>query len=98
MATTTNNKAHTQASASTIVANGVKAVAEIGVVPGASLLADGDVRSGTLHVLSGVVARAIFGPIGWFAVGADSFSRSLTGKHIYEHFFNVDVDVKKVRE
>ncbi|HYC61337.1 MAG TPA: DUF6072 family protein [Thermoanaerobaculia bacterium] len=95
MATT---KTHTQATAATVVTNGVKAIAEIGVVPGASLLADGEVRSGTLHILSGVVARALFGPIGWLAVGADSFSRSVSGKHIYEHFFDVDVDVKKARD
>jgi hypothetical protein len=77
-----------------ILINGVKAVADLGVLPGASLLAEGDVKSGTLHAVTGLLAGAILGPIGWFAVGADSFSLSVSGKHIYQHF----VSVQKVDE
>lgn len=79
---------------SKVLINGAKAIADIGILPGASLLAAGDIRSGTLHVLAGVVAKALLGPIGWLAVGADSFSLSTSGKHIYQHF----VKVQKVDE
>jgi hypothetical protein len=78
----------------TLLVNGVKAVADLGVLPGASLLAEGDIKSGTLHAVGGLLAGALLGPIGWFAVGADSFSLSTTGKHIYQHF----VSVQKVDE
>lgn len=88
-ATTTTNTAPGK-----LLVNGVKAVADLGVLPGASLLAEGDIKSGTLHAVSGLLAGAILGPIGWFAVGADSFSLSVSGKHIYQHF----VSVQKVDE
>jgi hypothetical protein len=78
----------------TVALNAVKGIADA-ALPGASLLIEGNVRSGTLHVAAGLLARAIFGPVGWLAVAADSFSLSVTGKHIYQQFVNVDVDVSK---
>ncbi|HEX6642425.1 MAG TPA: DUF6072 family protein, partial [Thermoanaerobaculia bacterium] len=51
-----------------------------------------DIKSGTLHVVSGLLLRALIGPIGWLAVAADSFSLSTTGKHIYQQFVNVNVN------
>jgi hypothetical protein len=66
--------------------NGAKALGELGILPGISLIADGDVKSGALHALGGVVAAALIGPLGWILAGADSYSRSVTGKHIHQHF------------
>jgi hypothetical protein len=80
----------------TIALNAVKGIADASL-PGASLLIEGNIKSGTLHVVSGLVARALFGPIGWIAVAADSFSLSVTGKHLYQQFVNVDVDVSKAQ-
>jgi hypothetical protein len=80
----------------TPLVNGVKAIGEMTVLPGASLLIDGDVKSGTLHAVGGVVALMalgpVLGPIGWLAMAADSFSQSVSGRHIYEHFRKSDVD------
>jgi len=66
--------------------NGAKAIGELGILPGISLIADGDVKSGALHAIGGVVAAALIGPVGWILAGADSYSYSVTGKHIYQHF------------
>jgi hypothetical protein len=93
MATSNANAAAKRASEvapSRVLINGVKAVADIGVLPGASLLAEGDIKSGTLHVVAGVLARSLFGPIGWVAVGADALSLSVTGRHLHQHFFAVE--------
>ncbi|MFT6295245.1 MAG: hypothetical protein ACJATW_001524 [Glaciecola sp.] len=27
------------------------------------------------------------GPIGWWLIGADSFSLSVSGKHLHQHFY-----------
>ena len=70
--------------------NGVKAIADVGVLPGLSRLLDGHVKSGVLHVLTALVAGSVFGPLGWYAVGANSFSKSVSGKHLYQHFVNVE--------
>jgi hypothetical protein len=77
--------------AGTVAINAVKGIADF-TLPGASLLFEGDIKSGTLHVVSGVLLRALIGPIGWFAVAADAFSLSTTGKHIYQQFVNVNVN------
>jgi len=91
MSTTTNSKAtHPHATAGEILTNGALAVGDFGIVPGASLLVEGNVKAGALHVVGGLVARALFGPIGWIAVGANAYSRSITGKNLYEHFFEVE--------
>jgi hypothetical protein len=79
--------------AGTILINAVKGIADASL-PGASLLIEGNLKSGTYHLVGGLVARALFGPIGWIAVAADSFSLSVTGKHIYQQF--VDVEVSRV--
>ena len=39
-----------------------------------------------------VAARWLFGPIGWLAFGADAASKSISGKHLHQHFFTVDVE------
>lgn len=66
--------------------NGVKAVGEIAVMPGTSLIMDGNVGLGAAHAVGGLVAGWALGPIGWVAIGANSLTRSLTGKNIFQHF------------
>jgi hypothetical protein len=67
---------------------GTKAVKLVGeaVVPGVSLMLDGEIKSGSLHLLGGAAGRLLLGPIGWFYAAADSYSRSTTGKHFHQHF------------
>jgi hypothetical protein len=92
MATTSKSAPKAPATAGTMAINGVKLVADLGVLPGASQFVDGNVKSGVLYVVGGLAARAFLGPIGWLAFGADSASKSISGKHLYEHFFTVDVE------
>jgi hypothetical protein len=68
------------------VLNGVKIAGEALVVPGASLLLDGNVKAGATHIVGAVVARALLGPLGWAYVAADSFSVSVSGKHLHQQF------------
>ena len=63
----------------------VKLVGE-GLLPGASLFLDGEIKSGTVHLLGGIVGATLIGPLGWVYAGADSFSKANTGKHFHEHF------------
>ena len=92
MATTSKSAPKASTSAGTMAMNGVKVVADLGVVPGASQLIEGNVKSGVLYAIGGLAARAFLGPIGWLAFGADSMSKSISGKHLHEHFFTVDVE------
>ena len=68
--------------------NGVKAAAEAFLLPGSSLIADGNINQGALHVAGGIAAKMILGPIAMLAVGANSYSKSVTGLHLHEHFMN----------
>ena len=56
------------------------------VLPGGSNLINGDIKQGGIHVLLGFAAGALLGGVGLFAVGANSFSKATTGRHLYEHF------------
>ena len=67
-----------------IVENGVKLVGER-FLPGASLMVDGDITGGLAHAVLGFVALTTLGPLGWFAVAADSYSKSVTGKGLIDH-------------
>lgn len=77
--------ATTTASNSPIL-NGVKVAGEALVVPGASLLLDGNVKDGATHIVAAFVARALLGPVGWAYIAADSFSKSVSGKHLHQQF------------
>lgn len=70
--------------ANQVVENGVKLVGE-NILPGTSLIIDGDIKGGLAHAAIGLLARAAFGPVAWFAVAADSYSRSVTGKGLIDH-------------
>lgn len=69
----------------TVAENAVKLVGEV-FVPGASLLMDGKILPGGAHLLAGVVARAVLGPVGLALVVANSFSKSTTGKNLLKQF------------
>jgi Family of unknown function (DUF6072) len=56
------------------------------VLPGASNLMNGDLKTGGIHLLLGLAAGALLGPIGMLAVKANSYSRATTGRNVYEHF------------
>jgi hypothetical protein len=70
--------------------NAAKIVGELAVVPGVSLAVDGDVKSGVLHagtaIAAAIVLGPVLGPLAWIATGLDSYSKSVTGKHIHEVF------------
>jgi len=74
----------------TAVGNGVKLVGEI-VVPGASELIEGNVRSGVGHFLIGGVLVAVLAPIspllaGLTGIGVrlNSYAQSVSGKNLVE--------------
>lgn len=69
-----------------VTTNAVKLAGEGLVAPGASLLIDGDIKTGGVYLLAGLAAKALIGPVGWFLVAASSFSKSTTGKNLYEQF------------
>jgi hypothetical protein len=71
----------------TVVANGAKLVGE-SFIPGASLYLDGDVAPGLAHTVVGLGARALLGALGPLAmvvVAADSYTKSVTDRNLYEH-------------
>jgi hypothetical protein len=67
------------------VQNAVKLAGEA-ILPGASLLMEGQVAKGGAHVLAGFLATMLLGPIGLVAVIANSYSQSTTGKNVLKHF------------
>jgi Family of unknown function (DUF6072) len=68
-----------------LVARGLKLVGEK-VVPGASLILDGNIGAGALHVVAGSLARTVLGPLGLLLVAANSYSKSTTGRGLLGHF------------
>jgi hypothetical protein len=73
-----------QTNPSDILSNGVKLVGE-SILPGASLLMDGKFINGAAHSVLGLGARAALGPIGVALICADSFSKSVTDKFLWDH-------------
>ncbi|MGH8572918.1 MAG: DUF6072 family protein, partial [Gammaproteobacteria bacterium] len=64
----------------------VKFLANTGVMPGTSQLVEGQVGSGVVYGLVGFLGRTLLGPMGFIAVGLDSYSKSAAGKHLWELF------------
>ncbi len=73
-----------QANPANILANGAKLVGEA-VLPGASLLLDGKFVNGAAHTVAGLGARVALGPLGVALICADSFSKSVTDKFLWDH-------------
>jgi ethanolamine utilization microcompartment shell protein EutS len=68
-----------------MVVNGLKAIGEVTVAPGSSLIIDGDIKSGALHLVGGLLAKWALGPIGVIVVATNSYSKSVTGKSLFQH-------------
>jgi hypothetical protein len=67
-----------------VMGNTVKLLGEL-IVPGASLLVDGDIKYGVGHLVVGLVARALLGPLGLALVNVNSFSQSVSDKSLIDH-------------
>lgn len=79
-----NLNAVQQANPSNVLANGAKLIGET-ILPGASLLLDGKFVNGAAHSVLGLGARVALGPIGVALICADSFSKSVTDKFLWDH-------------
>ena len=64
------------------------------VIPGGSHLVNGDLKQAGIHAVAGIVAGALFGPIGVLVVAANSFARATTGHHLYESLQGPDTTKK----
>jgi hypothetical protein len=67
-----------------MLTNGAKLVGE-SVLPGASLLMDGNLVNGAAHAAVGVAAATFIAPWAVLLVVADSFSKSVSGKNLWDH-------------
>lgn len=70
--------------------NGVKLLGEV-LVPGASQFIDGNVKSGSLHLLGAVASVAFFGPAGVLLsvlVRGNSFTSSTLRKPLHRAVFD----------
>lgn len=67
-----------------VIGRGLKILGET-LVPGASLALDGKILPGAVHLAGALVARWALGPVGWFLVAANSYSKSVTGRNLPEH-------------
>ncbi len=79
-------KSEAEMAPTTAVHRGVKLAGEALVAPGASLLLDGQVLTGGAHLVGGLVAASVLGPLGWILVAANSYSKSVTGEHLHKQF------------
>ena len=66
------------------VSNAIKLVGEL-LLPGASGLIDGDIKAGLGHTVLGVAGCALVGPVGLWLVKANSYSYSVSQKHLHQH-------------
>jgi hypothetical protein len=71
-------------SGSVTASRGIKLVGET-LAPGTSLLLDGNVGPGAVHLVGGWIARKALGPVGWLLVAANSYSQSVTGRSLMDH-------------
>ena len=55
------------------------------MLPGASLLMDGNLVNGAAHAALGIAAVTFIAPWAGLIVVADSFSKSVTGKNLWDH-------------
>ena len=68
-----------------VLESGVKLAGEAFVAPGTSLILDGEIASGGAHLVGGLLAKWAVGPVGWVVLAANSYSKSVTDKNLYEH-------------
>lgn len=70
------------------IANGVRLVGE-SFLPGASLFMDGKLASGAAHAVVGLGFRAVLGPAGFLLAAADSYSKSVSDKYLWDHLGDI---------
>lgn len=68
-----------------VLKNGARLIGETIITPGTSLLCDGQIKSGLLHVGAGLIARFTLGMPGLLLVAADSYSKTVTGKSLWRN-------------
>jgi len=73
------------------VTNALKLLADVAIMPGSSQLVEGKVAEGALYGVAGLAGKLLISPllgplfwVPWVAVGLDSFSKSVDGKHLWE--------------
>jgi hypothetical protein len=73
------------------VTNALKLFADVAIMPGSSQLVEGKVAEGALYGVAGLAGKLLISPllgplfwVPWVAVGLDSFSKSVDGKHLWE--------------
>ncbi len=84
MAETSKTENNTEPTAGEVALRGVKIAGEALVAPGTSLILDGDIKRGGIHLVGGLLAKVVLGPLGWFLFAANSYTRSVTGSHLHE--------------
>ncbi len=80
------NETDQQPDCGVIASRGLKIAGEALVAPGSSLILDGEVVKGGLHLVGGLLATAVIGPLGWCLVAANSYAKSVTGGHLHQSF------------
>lgn len=72
-----------------LFANGARLVGDA-LLPGVSQVASGDIRNGAIHAAVAVgatmIGAGLLGPVVWGASALNSYSRSVTGRNLIEHF------------
>lgn len=76
----------------------VKLAGDFAVMPGTSQILQGKLGSGLAHAALGIAGGAILGPIGWVAVAANSFTKSLSDENIWAHVSGATKSMAKNRE
>ncbi|MBB6145122.1 hypothetical protein HNQ77_003080 [Silvibacterium bohemicum] len=61
----------------------VKGAGELSL-PGFSLYLDRKIGEAALHTVAGLAAATVFGPLGYVLVGANSFSKSVSGRTLVD--------------
>ncbi len=84
MAEMTKSEQPTEPGGGVVASRGIKIAGEALVAPGSSLILDGDIVKGGIHLVGGLLARAVLGPVGWFLFAANSYTKSVCGCHIHE--------------
>jgi Family of unknown function (DUF6072) len=84
MAEQDEDESHREPSSNVVIGRSIKILGET-MAPGVSLVLDGEILPGAAHLVGGLVARWALGPVGWFLVAANSYSKSVTGRSLTEH-------------
>jgi hypothetical protein len=69
-----------------VIGRTLKIAGEALVAPGSSLILDGQILPGAVHVVGGLLAKWALGPVGLLLVAANSYTRSVTGGNLTQFF------------